>query len=203
MSHYIRIADSAYPLTEQQIRAENPHTSYPQIMPRDIEGYGFVQNTAPPAIDPITQSCTEAAPALVNDTWTQQWQITDLPAEQAAANLATAKALKWEQIKAERDRRKDGGTLVAGKWFHSDRDSRIQQIGLVLMGASIPTVEWKTMDGTFVTMSQTLAGGIFAATAALDMALFQVAELHNAAMQASATPDSYDFSGNWPAHYQG
>ena len=200
---YIRLSDAVYPVSEGAIRADNPNVSYPIPMPDSVPGYERVMDAAPPAYDPITQTCTEAAPALVNGTWTQQWTVADLPAEQAAANLAQAKARKWEQIKAERDRRKDGGTLVTGKWFHSDRDNRIQQIGLVLMGASIPTVEWKAMDGTFITMSQTLAGGIFAATAALDMALFQVAELHNAAMQASATPDSYDFSANWPAHYQG
>ena len=198
---FIRLSDSFYPLDSDQIRAENPHTSFPSPMPLALDAYASVQAESRPVFDTVTQSCVEAAPMQINGVWTQQWAITELPEEQAAANLTASKALKWEQIKAERDRRKEGGTLVSGKWFHSDRDSRIQQIGLVLMGASVPAVQWKTMDGSFVAMSQTLAGGIFAATAALDMALFAAAETHNAAMQASGTPDSYDFSAGWPAHY--
>uniref|UniRef100_UPI002FC852FA hypothetical protein n=1 Tax=Devosia sp. TaxID=1871048 RepID=UPI002FC852FA len=46
---------------------------------------------------------------------------------------ATAEHI-WPQIKAERDRRKALGVLAAGNWYHSDADSRIQQLGLVLMG---------------------------------------------------------------------
>lgn len=104
-------------------------------------------------------------------------------------------------IKAERDTRKDGGTLVNGKWFHSDSDSRIQQLGLVIMGAAIPAVQWKTLDGSFTTMSQALAGGIFQATAALDMALFTNCETHIEAVRLVADPVTYDYSTGWPARY--
>lgn len=147
--------------------------------PEDIEGYGeytFNDETAlwePPVgyIDPLT--------------------------------LARDKAILWERIKAERDRRKlDGGYKVGSKWFHSDTFSRTQQIGLVLLGSSIPSgLQWKTMDGSFVTMTQTLANQIFGAAAAQDVATFQAAEVHKAAMEASADPSAYDFSGGWPAIY--
>lgn len=113
-----------------------------------------------------------------------------------------AQAQAWERIKAKRDALKSGGVLVAGKWFHSDPDSRLQQLGLVLMGASVPAVQWKTLDGSFTPMSQALAGGIFQAVAGLDMALFAAAEAHKAAMTAAADPLAYDCSGNWPATYQ-
>jgi hypothetical protein len=118
----------------------------------------------------------------------------------AAANgRATS---RWESIKAIRDSRKVGGVLVDGKWFHSDDSSRIQQIGLVMMGANIPVgLQWKTMDGTFVTMTQTLAGQIFNASAAHDQATFAKAEEHRAAMEASSDPAAYDFSTGWPAVY--
>jgi len=107
---------------------------------------------------------------------------------------------KWEQIKTMRDSRKiQGGVKVGTKWFHSDDASRIQQIGLVMMGAGIPAnTQWKTMDGSFVTMTQTLAGQIFQASAANDMAIFAAAETHKTAMEASADPASYDFSQGWP-----
>lgn len=115
-------------------------------------------------------------------------------------DVLNPKDTKWQSIKAERDRRKSqGGVKVGTKWFHSDDGSRIQQIGLVMMGAGIPAnTQWKTMDGSFVTMTQTLAGQIFQASAANDMAIFAAAEAHKAAMEASADPASYNFSTGWP-----
>jgi hypothetical protein len=115
--------------------------------------------------------------------------------------IAEQRAAVWEKIKAERDRRKDGGVLVDGKWYHSDQSSRIQQIGLVMAGATVPAIPWKTMDGSFVTMSQALAGKIFQAGFALDTALFTRAEQHKTAMEAGSDPHTYDFSTGWPERY--
>lgn len=109
----------------------------------------------------------------------------------------------WPKIKAERDRRKALGVLADGNWYHSDADSRIQQLGLVLMGSTMPAgIQWKTMSGSFVEMTPTLASEIFAATAALDQAIFAAAEGHRVAMEAAASPADYDFSGGWPASYE-
>ena len=135
------------------------------------------------------------------------WAV--LPEHQAqisadiAENLAVKQAAAWERIKAERDRRKVLGVKVGAHWFHSDADSRIQQLGLVIMGASVPAVQWKTLTlsgkPVFVTMTQALAGGIFQGTAAADAAIFAAAEAHLVAMKASATPDAYDITSGWPA----
>lgn len=124
-----------------------------------------------------------------------------IPEANVLAQLALIdKANKWADIMRERDRKSDvGGYLVAGKWFHSDQKSRGQQLGLVLLGASMPTgIEWKTMDGTFITMTPTLAEQILFSAAASDVAIFSAAEAHKAAMEASADPASYDFSAGWP-----
>lgn len=129
--------------------------------------------------------------------------VVDAGAMQAQ-RLAEARAAMWEWIKAKRDHLSEhGGYLVSGKWFHSDAKSKTQQLSLFVMGAAVPAVQWKTMDGSFVTMSQALAGGIFQAAAAKDMAIFGAAETHRAAMEASATPAAYDFSGGWPATFAG
>ena len=106
----------------------------------------------------------------------------------------------WLRIKAERDRRtENGGFQVGGKWFHSDQKSRSQQLGLVLLGASIPAgLQWKTMDGSFVTMTPALAQQILVSATASDQAIFSVAEAHRAALESCADPASYDYSGNWP-----
>lgn len=134
-----------------------------------------------------------------------QWTKAFTPCEVVAVPIDAVKAEKWEAIKAERDRRTgQGGYKVGTKWFHSDQKSRSQQLGLVLLGANIPAgLQWKTMDGSFVTMTQQLAGQILAAGAASDQAIFAAAETHKAAMESSADPSSYDFSGGWPAIFAG
>lgn len=110
--------------------------------------------------------------------------------------------IKWHFIKTERDRRKAGGVKVGEKWFHSDDTSRIQQIGLVMMGANLPAnLMWKTMDGSFVLMSSQLASQIFTTIAFSDQNIFKVAEQHRMAMEASSDPEGYDFSGGWPDTY--
>ena len=119
-----------------------------------------------------------------------------------AVSPADIKAGAWEAIKAKRDALKGGGVKVGTKWFHSYSDSKIQQIGLVMMGAGIPAgLLWKTMDGSFVTMTPALAGQIFTAVAAHEQAVFSAAEVHKAAMEAAADPGAYDFSSGWPATY--
>lgn len=124
--------------------------------------------------------------------------------EPEPASLVDRQAAAWERIKTERDRRKYLGVKVGQHWFHSDDPSRIQQIALAMMGASIPAgLSWKTLTTTpppvFVEMTPALAQGIFTATAASDAAIFGAAEVHGMAMEASATPESYDCTTGWPA----
>lgn len=116
-----------------------------------------------------------------------------------------ARARQWEAIKAVRDRRTQaGGYPAAGKWFHSDTFSRTQQIGLVMLGANIPPgLMWKTMDGSFIEMTPTLAQQVFAAAAAQDTATFAAAEIHKAAMEAAPDPAAYSFTAGWPAVFGG
>ena len=121
-------------------------------------------------------------------------------------------------IKAERDRRKVGGMLVSGKWFQTDADSCIQFLGLkdrardVLIAGGAFTdmvkvlgqpVPWRTMDGTYAPITVQLAFDVVTAKGDTDAMLFKVCETHRAAMKASASPATYDFSGGWPAVYQG
>ena len=118
--------------------------------------------------------------------------------------LAERQGAARNRIKADRDRRKYLGVKVGAHWFHSDDPSRIQQLALAMMGAAIPAgLQWKTLTTTpppvFVEMTPALAQGIFTATAASDAAIFAAAEVHRVAMEASATPESYDCTGGWPA----
>lgn len=122
----------------------------------------------------------------------------------------------WEQIKARRDNVKAGGALVAGKWFHTDSDSRTQHLGLkdeardvLAAGGSMESqliidgapVVWKTMDGTFVPVTAQRAFEIVAVAKVLDKRAFAAAEMHRAAIAAAENPFDYDFSAGWPQTY--
>ena len=104
--------------------------------------------------------------------------------------------LRWSKIKTKRDSLiENGGCLVAGKWFHSDAKSKQQQIALTLAGASVPTIPWKTMDGSFITLSQSLVAQVFQAQMLREQAIFAHAETLNADPEA-------DIDAGWPEHYE-
>lgn len=156
----------------------------------------FVQLGFHPFVDFEVIDSGAAEPLVV---WKSQEPQPTTEQVAAAYRLACLASVS-QQIKADRDRRKLAGTPVGAHVFHSDPDSRIQQIGLVMMGAALPAgIMWKTVGGAFVEMTPTLAGQIFQATAARDVALFAAAEAHIAAAAASADPLAYDFSAGWPA----
>lgn len=145
-------------------------------------------------------------PVRPDDRWFWVSQNEDGTYTATPKDRTVTNGMVWEQIKAERDRRKVGGVKVkvgtTNKWFHSDDASRIQQIGLVMMGTNMPAdLQWKTLDGSFVAMTPAVAGNVFAAAAANDQAIFAVAEGHRVALEASADPSTYDFSTGWPKIY--
>ncbi len=140
----------------------------------------------------------ESVPAHKAELW-QAYTPPEVP-------LSDRRAALWEQIKATRDRLSDEGgysVTVNGtpKWFHSDGKSKTQQLALVMLGANVPPVQWKTMDGSFVIMSQALAGAIFQAALSMDMALFAHAESLKAQVDAAADPAAVDITAGWPATY--
>lgn len=109
----------------------------------------------------------------------------------------------WSDIKVERDRRtQQGGYKVGTKWYHSDTFSRSQQLGLVLMGSNFPQgLMWKTMDGSFVEMTPTLAQQVFQSATISDSTIFAHAEGLNQQIQSSDNPESIDIYSGWPECY--
>jgi hypothetical protein len=70
------------------------------------------------------------------------------------------------------------------------------------MGTSMPAgVQWKTMDGSFVTMTPTLAQQILAAGGASDVAMMTACMTLQAALVASPTPATFDITQGWPKIY--
>ena len=119
-------------------------------------------------------------------------------------SLAEIKAQKESEIKAERDRRTVGGYFITSvqKWLHSDQFSRSQQLGLISLGANIPAgLQWKTMNGSFVTMTPALAQEILVTGAMSDQAIFAKAQVKIAEVEAlkSATEVlEYSVNSGWP-----
>lgn len=120
--------------------------------------------------------------------------------ETKESKLSKLKDDLWSQIKTERDNRtQHGGYPAAGKWFHSDTFSRSQQIGLVMMGANIPEgLMWKTMDGSFIEMTPSVANDVFVAAGLQDAATFAQAEALRVQIEASTDPSSIDIKSGWP-----
>ena len=195
--------------TESEIRALNPNTSYPVPFPVP-EGYAYVFPTAQPVYNPVTQTVQQTTPELtVLDTWEQRWEVVEIYQNQQdkddaiAASLIPIRAARNAAIRAERDRRKFNGVFVSGKWIHTDTYSRTQWMGMVMMGASVPSIEWTTMDNTSITTSQALAGAVFQATATLDSTLFAFAKSLIDTVNASSDPTSVDITTGWPATFEG
>lgn len=214
---YINIKTLQYPLTERDIRHNNPNVSYPSPF-NPGEDYAVVFLTPQPPHNPVTQIVRATQPVLTSKgTWEQRWEIvskfheyTDeqgvihTVAEQEidaiAEDLNNKRQVKWEAIKAERDRRtQQGGYSASSKWFHSDTFSRSQQLGLVMLGNNIPAgLMWKTMDGTFIEMTPALAQEIFQAATISDSTIFAYAESLNQQVQSSDNPESIDIKSGWP-----
>lgn len=84
-----------YPYSLGLLYLDYPNTSFPSVLSNellaDYEVYP-VTSTLPPDYDFSTQTVTEAAPALLDGTWTQQWAVRDLTAEELKARVPQAVA---------------------------------------------------------------------------------------------------------------
>lgn len=83
-------AIAQYPYALGDLLVDHPNTSFPlPLDPADLVDFGVhvVAEAAPPAAT-IEQTLTEAAPALIDGVWTQQWSVTDATPEQIAERQA-------------------------------------------------------------------------------------------------------------------
>ena len=104
-------------------------------------------------------------------------------------------AIRWNKIKQLRDDlTESGGCFVAGKWFHSDTKSKQQQMALVMVGAALPSVPWKTMDGSFITLTPEVVSQVFQAQMLREQTIFAVAE-------AKRVDSAADLNTGWPSRY--
>lgn len=103
---WIDTSTNAYPLTENDIRALMPSTSFGQPF-NPPELYAWVFPTPQPAHDVVTHAVREIAPELVEGNYEQRWEVYALSEEQAAANLAAFNQARFNQIVAQAQARLD------------------------------------------------------------------------------------------------
>ena len=134
------------------------------------------------------------------DEANRQWR---LDAARAARLKAEQQAAVWERIKAKRADNLRHGVYVksAGKWFHTDDNSRTQYIALVVMPRLPEKLPWKTMDNSFVNMTKALLGELMEQMLVDEQADFANAERHKAAMEKAENPLEYDYSDGWTANF--
>ena len=86
--NYVKIESdsvSVYPYTLNQLRTDFPTVSLPRDYPIDalatLDVYPVIETT-PPAFDPDTQKLVELIPTGSGSTWTQQWSVVALDADE-------------------------------------------------------------------------------------------------------------------------
>lgn len=80
-------AVSEYPYYLRDLRADNPDTSFPSVIPDTLLAeYGVYPVTqVEPPVPNITQNTMELDPVLVGGVWTENWTLVAASAEEIAA----------------------------------------------------------------------------------------------------------------------
>lgn len=96
---YINTQTLQYPLTVDQIKADQPNTSFPDNYAPSAP-YAPVLQSPQPSYNAMTQYCREITPALESGVWMQQWEVVDLDPEQIAYNEQQAKQANKQQAES-------------------------------------------------------------------------------------------------------
>jgi hypothetical protein len=155
---YINTTTGTYPVSEQQIRAENNNVSYPSPFIPPPE-YNYVFPAPKPNYNSNTQTVKEVQPELTNlGHWEQRWVTESIPVEIVQANLAQAKLAKNTQINEWRAKANQTKFTHAGKDIACDALSRsdIDAIaGSVALNGVFPSGfpnAWKSTDNSYIVL---------------------------------------------------
>lgn len=204
---YRNTITQAYPVSEAEIRAQHPQTSFgqPFVAP---EPYVWVFPAPQPAYNPLNQAVREIAPALTQlGHYEQRWEVVALTQAQADANLASMRMRLKAVLNAERDRREEAGFNYLGKVFDSDNRS-VQRITVAVQAAQAAlavgapfSVVWTTQDNTTITLDATQMAGAPAALAQYANTLHNYATARKAEVDAAAEAElmGFDALAGWPA----
>lgn len=117
--------------------------------------------------------------------------------------LSSMKARFEQAIKTRRDEATADYIVIEGNHFHSDANSRIQQMSLTKMGQAkqIPAnLMWQTKNNGLIPLTNEIAAQFEMVTMDHDMRLFANAQRHLAAVEAITdiqTLQDYDYTAGW------
>lgn len=117
--------------------------------------------------------------------------------------LEDAKAQVVQAVKAQRDEVTADYITIDGHHFHSDPNSRIQQMALTKMGQAkqIPAnLMWQTKNNGLIPLTNEIAAQFEMVTMDHDMRLFANAQRHIAAVEAQTDLQAlqdYDYTTGW------
>ena len=92
---WVNSSTGAYLRTHSELRKDAQRISFPSVITDEMiaaHGYAVVAPTIP-SYDAATQAAVELAPVDVGGTWTQQWLVSSLSAQDIADKAAQAKAI--------------------------------------------------------------------------------------------------------------
>jgi len=120
-----------YPYSVNHLKRDNPNTSFPAAMSDEqLAEYDVypVTEASKPTFDPITQKAEEVTPVIINNVWTQQWQVVN-----KFDTLEEMKSAKTQSIKRSADVERNAGfnssALGTVHEYGSTLEDRINLIG--------------------------------------------------------------------------
>ncbi|ECG4947652.1 DUF4376 domain-containing protein [Salmonella enterica subsp. enterica serovar Llandoff] len=150
-------------------------------------------------LDPLTFITTQP-PSKFHRLQRDQW-VYD--AALFAATLEATKSQVIQAIKVQRDKVTADYIVIGDYHFHSDANSRIQQMSLTRMGQAkqIPKgLMWQTKNLGLLELTNEIAAQFESVTMNHDMRLFANAQHHIAVVEALEDIEEvqeYDYSGGW------
>ena len=136
------------------------------------------------------------------DETEKKWVVD--PELQKALQIKKADAV-WERIKELRAYKNTQGFYVKSidKWLHSDQPAinNYQIVGMNILLQRYQPELWKTMDGSWVTMTREIFEEAMSAMEEHGKFNFRVAEEHYQKLLKSENPEQYDFSTGWKPNY--
>lgn len=203
---YIHKLSGQYPLTEWDIRAANPNTSFPAPF-KAPDDYAWVFPTPQPTYDSITHGVREIAPALSSKgEYEQQWEVYGLDSEQVAENIESAKTRLIDAATSKRWDVMTGGMSVNGMQIGTTIDDQNRITSVVANAALVgltdeSLVDFKSNSG-WVQISIFQVRAIAGAIGQFVQACYTAERTHHEAIELLTTPaeiKAYDVNAGWPS----
>lgn len=203
---YINTETGQYPISEAEIRAAYPNTSFgvPFTAPDE---YAVVFPSPQPSYESITHSVREMKPVISSKgQWEQQWELVSLSAEEVATNISAAKDRLKESATSQRWKVMTGGITLNNISTGTDIDDQ-NRITSVVANASLvglsdtDTVDFKSASG-WITVTIGEIKGIAGAIGRHVQDCYTVERTHHESIDLLSTPEevkNYDVTTGWPS----